>query len=245
MSQHKTILNLWLFFFSLILFLSVTGCATVTVNNYIHHPNISLEEEYFSPTNKQFTSGTYLGLEILKGQSYARIKIKSVTEGCTEGPSFIELLLPMEKNSNAKATFRPFNQSKNEQFPVEDKYAGQPVKIIFYSPSNDKDINIDKDMALMVSNYNWSGYPSVVIVGFTKGGSAINSLAYRISPETNNFLVCYFENNSSVGPGTCTKKKNSVAGIILTPFAVVLDIITFPAQMLAAVLTLCIGRGGP
>jgi hypothetical protein len=243
MSQHKTILNLWLFCFSLTLFSSLAGCATLAVNQFIYHPRISLEEEYFSPTNKQSTSGIYLGLETVKGQSYARIKVKSVAEGCIEEPSFIELLLPMEKNSDAKATYRPFNQSKNEQFSVEDKYAGQPVKIILYSPSEDKAINIDQDMALMMPSYNWSGYPSAVIVGFTKGD--IKNLAYRISYESDDFLICHFVNNYTVGNGTCTKKENNVAGIILTPLAVIVDFVTAPIQLLATVLILCIGKGGP
>jgi hypothetical protein len=161
-------------------------------------------------------------------------------EGCSEGPSTVELLLPVEKNSDTEVTFASV-KPRDEQLLVNDKYVGQPVKIIFYSPSKDKEINIDKDMALMISSYNWSGYPSVVIVGFKKDGSYINNLAYRIAPETDDCLVRNFTteiNKSKKWP--CTKNLNKVAEVILTPFTLVLDIITAPVQFLVAVVIICI-----
>ena len=238
MSQRKAILKLWLFLFSLMLFLLLTGCITLAVNQFIQHPQISMEGMFFSPTNKQFTSGVYLGRSTVKGLSYARIEVKSVVEGCKEGHPAIELLLPMEKNTDAKVTTRSGFSSKELLF-VKDEYVGQPVKIIFYSPSKDKEINIDKDMALMMSSYNWSGYPSVVIIGFIEGG--IKSFAYRIAPEADDFMVCHFHNYELVGAYTCTKDADNYAGIILKPFAIDLDIITFPIQFLFVLGILILG----
>jgi uncharacterized protein YceK len=240
MSQHKTILNLWLFLFSLTLFLSLTGCATISVYQFILHPQSEFGDE-FMPTNNEL-AGTYSGLETINGHSYASIMVLPYSNDCKERP-VIELLLPMEKNSDAKSTLR-FGKSTKEQLPGGDKYAGQPVRIVFYSSSNDNEINIDKSMTLMLSGHNWRGYPSVVIVGYKKGGLYINRLAYRIAPENNDFLVRPFDCNELCHSAwTCKNKENNVAGIILIPFAVVFDTITAPVQLLLTVVNLCIHGG--
>jgi hypothetical protein len=241
MFQHKTILNLWLFLFSLTLFLSLTGCATLAVNQFIHHPQSDFVDE-FTPTNNDL-AGTYSGLETINGRSYASIMVLPDSNDCKERP-VIELLLPMEKNSDAKSTLR-FGKSTKEQLPSGDKYTGQPVRIVFYSSSNDNEINIDKSMTLMLSGHNWRGYPSVVIVGYKKGSRYIDRLAYRIAPEVNDFLVRPFDCNGLCHSAwACKNKENNVAGIILTPFAVVFDFITAPVQLLLTVVIRCI-PGGP
>jgi hypothetical protein len=75
-----------------------------------------------------------------------------------------------------------------EQLPGGDKYNDQLVRIVFYSSSNDNEMNIDQSMTLMLSGHNWRGYPSVVIVAYKKGGRSIDRLAYRIAPEVNNIF---------------------------------------------------------
>lgn len=241
MSRHKTILNLWLFIFSLTLFLSLTGCATIAVNQLVLHPQSEFVDE-FTPTNNKLT-GTYSGLETINGHSYASIMVLPDSNDCKERP-VIELLLPMEKNSDAKSTLR-FGKSTKEQLPGGDKYAGQPVRIVFYSSSNDNEMNIDKSMTLMLSGHNWRGYPSVVIVGYKKGSHYIDRLAYRIAPEVNDFLVRPFDCNELCHSAwTCKNKGNIGVGIILIPFAVGFDFITAPVQLLLTVVILCI-HGGP
>ena len=241
MSQHKTILSLWLFLFSLTLFLSLTSCATMAVNQLINHPQSDFVDE-FTPTNHGLT-GTYSGLETINGHSYASIMVLPDSNDCKERP-VIELLLPMEKNSDAKSTLR-FGKSTKEQLPSGDKYTGQPVRIVFYSSSNDNEMNIDKTMTLMLSGHNWRGYPSVVIVGYKKGSRYIDRLAYRIDTEVNDLLVRPFDCNEICNSTwTCENKRNIVAGIILTPFAVVFDFITAPVQLLLTVVIRCI-PGGP
>lgn len=240
MFQHKTILNLWLFLFSLTLFLSLTGCATLAVDQFIFHPQSEFVDE-FTPTTNEL-AGTYSGLETIKGHSYARIMVLPDSNDCKERP-VIELLLPMEKNSDAKSTLR-FGKSTKEQLLSGDKYTGQPVRIVFYSSSNDNEMNIDKSMTLMLSGHNWRGYPSVVIVGYKKGSRYIDRLAYRIAPEVNDFLVRPFDCNGLCHAAwACKNKENNVAGIILTPFAVVFDTITAPVQLLFSVVNLCIPGG--
>jgi hypothetical protein len=241
MSQYKTILNLWLFLFSLILFLSLTGCATLAVNQFFLHPQSDFVDE-FTPTNNEL-AGTYSGLETINGHSYASILVLPNSNDCKERP-VIALLLPMEKISDAKSTIR-FGKSIKEQLPSGDKYAGQPVRIVFYSSSNDNEMNIDKSMTLMLSGHNWRGYPSVVIVGYKKGSRYIDRLAYRIAPEINDFLVRPFDCNELCNSAwTCKNKGNNVVGIILIPFAVGFDFITAPVQLLLTVVNLCI-TGGP
>jgi len=131
MSQHKTILNLWLFVFSLTLFLSLSGCATLAVDQFILHPQSEFIEEFTPKTNE--LAGTYSGLETINGHSYASIMVLPVSNDCKEKP-VIELLLPMENNSDDKSTLR-LGKSTNEQLLGGDKYAGQPVRIVFYSSS--------------------------------------------------------------------------------------------------------------
>jgi hypothetical protein len=240
MSQNKTILSLWLFLFSLTLFLSLTSCATMAVNQLISHPQSDFVDE-FTPTNHGLT-GTYYGLETINGHSYASIMVLPDSNDCKERP-VIELLLPMEKNSDAKSTLR-FGKSTKEQLPGGDKYTGQPVRIVFYSSSNDNEMNIDKSMTLMLSGHNWRGYPSVVIVGYKKGSRYIDRLAYRIAPEVNDFLVRPFDCNGLCNSAwTCKNKGNNVAGIILIPFAVVFDTITAPVQLLLSVVNRFIPGG--
>lgn len=240
MSQHKTILNLWLFAFSLTLFLSLTGCATLAVDQFILHPQSEFIEEFTPKTNE--LAGTYSGLETINGHSYASIMVLPDSNDCKERP-VIELLLPVEKNSDAKSTLR-FGKSTKEQFPSADKYAGKPVKIVFYSSSNDNEMNIDKSMTLMLSGHNWRGYPSIVIVGYKKGSRYIDKLAYRIAPEVNDFLVRPFDCHELCNTAwTCKNKGNNVAGIILIPFAVVFDTITAPVQLLFSVVNLFIPGG--
>ena len=240
MSQYKAILNLWLFLFSLTLFLSLTGCATLAVDRLFLHPQSEFVDE-FTPTTNEL-AGTYSGLETINGNRITRIMVLPVSNDCKERP-VIELLLPMEKNSDAKSTLR-LGKSTNEQLPGGDKYAGQPVRIVFYSSSNDNEMNIDKSMTLMLSGHNWRGYTSVVIVGYKKGSRYIDSLAYRIAPEVNDFLVRPYDCNELCHSAwKCKNKENIVAGIILLPFAVVFDTITAPAQLLFSVVNLVIPDG--
>jgi hypothetical protein len=247
MSQHKTILNFWLFFFFLILCLFITGCATILVRDCIQNPSSGFDDE-FSQANKQL-SGVYSGFKTFSGLSYARIEILPASNDCKNRP-VLELLLPMEKNSNdnAIAIARAVNNPENEQLPVLDKYTGQSVKIIFYSPSNDEKINIDKDMASMLSSYNWYGYPSVVIIAPSKrcGYSACNhevshgnfilltpNIAYRVGSKADDIWVHSLE---AQGGWNCENTANKITGSILKPFAVVFDVITSPVQLSAFII---------
>lgn len=240
MSQHKTILNLWLFLFSLTLFLSLTGCATLAVDQFILHPQSKFVDEFMSTTNE--LAGTYSGLETINGHSYASIMVLPDSNDCKERP-VIELLLPMEKNSDVKSTFR-FDKPTKEQLPSADQYAGRPVRIVFYSSSIGNEMNIDQPMTSMLSGHNWYGYPSVVIVGYKKDSRYIDRLAYRIAPEVNDFLVRPFDCNGLCNSAwTCKNKGNDVAGIILIPFAVVFDTITAPVQLLFSIVNLFIPAG--
>ena len=132
MSQNKKTFNLCLLLFSFTFFLSLTGCMTLAVSQFIQHQRPSWEEMYFLPKNKTFTTGEYLGTSNVKGVSYARIKIQPAMEGCMEKDSEIDLLLPMSKNTDAKVIYRSGFYSK-ELILFKDKYTGQPVKIIYYS----------------------------------------------------------------------------------------------------------------
>ena len=222
------------------LFLSLTGCATLAVNQFVLHPQSEFVDE-FTPTTNEL-AGTYTGLETINGHSYASIMVLPDSNDCKERP-VIELLLPMEKDSDAKSTLR-FGKSTKEQLPGGDEYTGQPVRIVFYSSSNDNEMNIDKSMTLMLSGHNWRGYPSVVIVGYKKGSRYIDRLAYRIAPEVNDLLVRPFDCNELCHASwKCKNKENNVAGIILIPFAVVFDTITVPAQLLLSVVNLVIPGG--
>ena len=241
MSQHKTILSLWLFLFSLTLFLSLTSCATMAVNQLINHPQSDFVDE-FTPTNHGLT-GTYSGLETINGHSYASIMVLPDSNDCKERP-VIELLLPMVNNSDAKARLR-FGKYTKEQLPDGDKYNGQPVRLVFYASSNENELHIDKSMTLMLSGHKWRGYPSVVIVAYKKGSRYIDRLAYRIAPEVNAFLVKPFDCNEICNSTwTCENKRNIVAGIFLIPFAVAFDLITTPVQLLLSITNLSI-PGGP
>jgi hypothetical protein len=249
MFQNKMVFKILIATLFLMSCLSITGCITLAVDSHIHHPRFSMVDNYFSPTDKQFRDATYLGIETIKGQRYARIEVQSIPEGCIEGHSTIELLLPMEKNSDAKATVRRTTPA-DKQLLVKDQFTGQPVKLIFYLPSKDKEITINDDMSLMLESYKWRGYPSVVVIFFKLppryNHHYISSLAYRISPEKDNFNVCQFNSAGySAEYWTCTKKENRIAGIILKPFAVLLDIITSPIQFLGMLIILIVGRGGP
>jgi hypothetical protein len=231
MFQHKIILKIWLFLFSLTFFLSLTGCATFAVNQFIIHPQSDFADE-FMPTNNELT-GTYSGLETIKGHSYASIMVLPHSNDCKERP-VIELLLPMVNNSDSKSTLR-FGKSTKEQLPGGDKYNGQPVRIVFYSLSNDNEMNIDKSMTLMLSGHKWRGYPSVVIVAYKKGSRYLDRLAYRIAPEVH--VVQPFDCNEICNSTwTCENKRNIVAGIFLIPFAVAFDLITTPVQLLLSIV---------
>jgi len=241
MFQNKIILKLWLFLFSLTLFLSLTGCATFAVNQFILHPQSDFADE-FLPTNNEL-AGTYSGIETINGHRYASIMVLPHSNDCKERP-VIELLLPMENNSDSKSRLR-FSKSTKELLPGGNKYNGQPVRIVFYSSSNDNEMNIDKSMTLMLSGHNWRGYPSVVIVAYKKGSRSIDRLAYRIAPEVNDFLVQPFDCNEICdSTWTCKNKGNIAAGIFLIPFAVAFDLITTPVQLLLSIANLCI-PGGP
>ena len=150
------------------------------------------------------------------------------------------MLLPMEKNFDSKVTAR-FGDSINKSLPVNDGYIGQPVKIISYLLSNEKEKSFDKDMTSMLSSYNWCGYPSVIIIGYKKNELLqIERLAYRITAEADDFLVRDFSCAECAGSLGCENKKNKVIGTILTPITVIFDIITLPVQLSLAVIALCI-----
>jgi hypothetical protein len=240
MFQHKIILKLWLFLFSLTLFLSLTGCATFAVNQFILHPQSDFADE-FMPTNNEL-AGNFSGLETINGHRYASIMVLPRSNDCKERPA-IELLLPMVNISDAKARLR-FGKATKEPLPGGDKYNGQPVRIVFYSSSNENEMNIDKAMTLMLSGHKWRGYPSVVIVAYKKGSRYIDKLAYRIAPEVNDFLVQPFDCNEICdATWTCENKRNIAAGIVLIPFAVAFDLITTPIQLLLSIANLSIPSG--
>ncbi len=240
MFQHKAILNVLLFLFSLILFLSLTGCATLAVDQFILHPRSEFVDE-FTPTTIEL-AGIYSGRETINGHSYAIITVLNDSNDCKERP-IIELLLPMEKNSDAKSTLR-FGKSPKDLLSAGDIYAGQPVRIVFYSSSNDNEINIDKSMTSMLSRHNWIGYASVVIVGYKKGSRNIDRLAYRITSEANDILVRPFDCNGLChSTWTCKNKEDNASGIILMPFALVFDFITAPVQVCLSVVNLFIPAG--
>lgn len=240
MFQYKIILKLWLLLFSLTLFLSLTGCATTAVNQFILHPQSDFADE-FMPTNHEL-AGIYSGLETINGHRYASVMVLPHSHDCKERP-VIEFLLPIEKNSDAKARLR-FDKSTKDPLPVTDKYTGQPVRIVFYASSKDNEMNIDKAMTLMLSGHNWRGYPSVVIVAYKTDNRYIDRLAYRSSPEVNDFLVRPFDCNEICNSTwTCANKGNMVAGIFLMPFAVAFDLITTPVQLLLSFANLFIPGG--
>ena len=240
MFQQKIILKIWLFLFSLTLFLSLTGCATVAVNQFIIHPQSDFADE-FMPTNNEL-AGTYSGLETINGHRYATIMVLPRSNDCKERP-VIELLLPMVSNADAKAMIR-FGKSTKEPLPGLDKYNGQPVRIIFYSASNENEMNINKAMTLMLSGHKWHGYPSVVIVAYKKDNRYIDRLAYRSAPEVTALFVTPFDCNEICdATWTCENKRNIGAGIVLIPFAVVFDLITTPIQLLLSIVNLSIPRG--
>ena len=239
MSQHKIIQHLWLCLFSLTL-LSLTGCATTAVNQLILHPPSDFADE-FLPTNNAL-AGTFSGLETINGHRYAGIMVLPHSKDCKERP-VIELLLPMVNNADAKAGLR-FGKSTNEQLPGRDKYYGQPVRIIFYSSSDDGEMNINKTMTSMLSGHNWRGYPSVVIVAYKKGMRSIDRITYRIAPEVNDVLVKPFDcNEMCTSTWTCENKGNLTAAILLMPFAVAFDLITTPVQLFLSIANLFIPGG--
>lgn len=235
MSQNNTALNLLASVIFLTFCLSITGCATLAVDQFIHHPRSELYDE-IKPTNKQLT-GVYSGLEIVKGQNYARIEILPNSEDCKERP-VVELLLPMEKNSDAKATFR-FDKSINDNLRIKDKDAVQPVNIIFYSPKIDKEKSIEEGMKLTLSSYNWAGYPSTLIVGYKSGYA--DTFAYQIASGGEDVVVRSLDWAGAYHTKwMCKNKENNTAGILLKPFSVVLDIVTAPLQLLVAVVIISI-----
>jgi hypothetical protein len=240
MFQRKIILKIWLFLFSLTLCLSLTGCATYAVNQFILHPQSDFADE-FMPTNNEL-AGTYSGLETINGHRYASIMVLPHSNDCKERP-VIELLLPMVNNSDAKASMR-FGNATKMQLPGSDKYNGQPVRLVFYASLNENEMNIDKSITLMLAGHKWRGYPSVVIVAYKKDSRYIDRLAYRIAPEVNAFLVKPFDCNEICNSTwTCANNRNIVAGIFLIPFAVVFDLITTPVQLLLSIANLSIPGG--
>lgn len=202
---------------------SLSGCATTAVDQYIHHPGSSFIDE-FDPINKQM-AGIYTGLEKINCITYARIIVPPNLEKC-QGMPVIELLLPMEKDSDAKAILR-FPESVNEKSLLKDKYSGQTVNMVFYSPSENTEKDSDKGMKLMLSNHEWNGYPSAVIIGFKNKYAAI--CTYRIASEDVNIVMTDFKDTGELSSRwACKNMENNVAGYMLKPFAVIYDIASVP-----------------
>ena len=152
MFKQKITSSLLVSVFFLALCLSVTGCVTLAVDQFITHSKSKFLDE-FNPPDKQWI-GIYSGLTTISGHSYARIRLLPDSGDCEERPVH-ELLLPMEKNFDAKVTAR-FGHSISKSLPVNERYAGQPIKIISYLLSNEKEKSIDKDITSMLSSYHWS-----------------------------------------------------------------------------------------
>jgi len=129
----------------LTLFLSLTGCATLAVDQFIHHPTTHVTDE-FAPEKKEF-SGVYSGIEVINNRSYAHIVI---VPDCKEMQT-LNLFLPTEKNFDTKAIVGT-GGSQKEQIPNDDKYIGQFVRILSYQLSNDMKTEIDKGMIPMQSS---------------------------------------------------------------------------------------------
>jgi len=245
MSQYKTVLNLLASVIFLIICSSLTGCATIAVEQFIHHPKTNVTDE-LSPDKKEYL-GIYYGIAVIKDRSYAHIVI---VPDCEEMQS-LNLFLPTEKNYDTEAIVRVGGSNK-EQLLYEDKYIGRSVKILSLPLSDDMKTEIDKGTIPMRSSLQWSGHPTTLIILFKQGDlfgkGAQKTLIYRIGPENNDFLQRSLTvdcKNGPCGNWRCKNKENNVGGYMLKPFAVVFDIITFPVQILVITLALIVGSGGP
>lgn len=238
MSQNNNTFNLLVSILFLTFCVSMAGCATLATDQFIHHPRSELNDE-FKPTNKQL-AGVYSGLEIVKGQNYARIEILPNSEDCRERP-VIELLLPMENNLDSKATYhfgKPIKEIK-EINSLREKDTAHPVNIILYSPQGDMKKNVEEGMKLELSSYEWQDYPSTVIVGYKSNYA--DTFAYKIASGSEGFVVRSLDTKSAYhNRWMCKNKENNVAGILIKPFAIVLDIATSPLQFLSAVVIVSI-----
>lgn len=241
MSQYKTVLNLLAFVFFLIICLSLTGCATLAAEQFIHHPRTNVTDE-LSPDKKEF-SGIYSGIEVINDRRYAHIVI---VPDCKE-MQFLNLFIPTEKNYDTKAIVR-VGGPKKEQLLYEDKYIGRSVKILSLPLSDDMKTEIDKGTVPMRSSLQWSGYPTTLIFLFKQGDffgkGAQKTIIYKIGPENSDFLQCSLTvdcKNGPCGDWQCKNKENNIGGYMLKPFTVVFDIVTFPAQILFVTLALIVG----
>ncbi len=228
MFEYRSVLKSRIFSILLILCLSTTGCATLAVEQFIQHPSSEFFD-VFKPTDKEW-SGVYSGLEVINNHGYVRIVAVPPPDDCKERP-LLNLLLPAEKNTDGKVMLRLGGSIK--QLPTEDKYIGQSVRLIFYQSLNESDMKVDvkKDIALIQQNSSWLGYPSVVVVRFIN--LYPGAITYQTGPQADAFSVRNFDcAGDCYTQWYCKNRENNVAGVILTPFAIAFDVVTFPIQIL-------------
>lgn len=242
MDKFKTTTRLLISTSLLVVCISLIGCATLAVEQFIHHPS-SQYPEMFNPIEKEW-SGIYTGIEVIDNVRYACVVAIPASADCPEKPT-INLLLPIEKNSKNSARLR-LGGSEKKQSSTNDQYIGQPVKILFFQSKNKGEINekIKNDISLIEPNSNWSGYPSSIIVRFN--GLYPDVLTYRIGLKTDDYLVREFDCAGECNTKWfCKDKENNVAGNILKPIAVVVDVITVPVQILVITFALIVGGNHP
>lgn len=207
----------------LMFFLSLSGCATISVKHLVKYHKYYVFDE-FDPAKKELL-GIYSGTHEISGNKFSRVAIQP---SCKQMP-IINLFLPIENISNSQAILCCvcFGLPDNKEF------SGQVVKIQL-SQSNHETIDINKVSEDLQNSLEWQGYPATII--FRHESKAIkSSIIYKTGPEANAFTTLYVISkcdNSSCGPYYC-RNNDSIRNIpvyMLMPFAFVFDLITLPIQ---------------
>jgi hypothetical protein len=205
--------------FLFLCFISITGCATMMVDE-LDHPMPSLYNEYW--LNNKGLDGVYTGIEEIQNQPYARFQL-NITPDCEEPPK-IDLLLPLDKYSNNKALLR-FGRNSDKLSSLN-----KSVQIVVYSTS----IHSKKDMDVnsLLPPDSWQGYPSKIIVKLFSNKENPDSiiLAYRSGPTSEDIQLRIA--NGERSHWRCDNRGSHTFAAILKPFAVVFDFVTFPFQAL-------------
>jgi len=207
--SYKSYLK-YLFLFIIVLYCS--GCVTTNLKIDLEITSDS-SNEIGRIRNKALVS-KYCGQEIINDKQFHRYMISGTRTSCKYN-SNIDMLLPIEVGKDSKVLFRESN--------LNNTCINQQTAQIYYYSSSPYNFNLEP---LLMNNPN-----QIFIVRTHKPGSEMK-VHYKYTSEDQVERFAALNADSSDLKWYCRDKGDYITNCILLPFAVVVDVITLPLQVL-------------
>ena len=197
-----------------IIALCCSGCATTNLRIDLNIISDSSKEIGAAAVKERALKAEYCGQETINDKQFHRYMISGTRSTCRYN-SNIDMLLPIEIGEDSKVFFR--EASLNNKCIKQ-----QPAQIYYYflPPLN---ISLEN---LLIKN------PSQIFIVRARGSESEMKVHYKYTSKDQMVRYAALNADSSDLKWNCRDKGVYVMNCVLLPFAVVVDVITLPLQLI-------------